>query len=369
VADGKALWSGKFDEHATDIFAVEDSISEQVAEALTPQLTGEERKLLTKRGTESPAAHELYLKGRFFWNKRTKEGFTKAIDYFQQAIKIEPNYALAYSGIADCYSLLYDYDMLAPSASVPQAREAALKALQIDNRLAEAHCALASVESRYDWNWSEAEREFKTAIELNRNYDTAHHWYALHLALTRRFDESLQEIKRAQELDPLSLPINANMGRILYFSRQYDQAIKQLQYTLELDPNFWGAHYKLAEVYATTGRYQEAIAEYSKSAELEGDKELAGVLSKGYAESGYRGAMQMWLNKLVERSTQQHVSPLGLAEQYLALGKNDQALNWLEKAADDRVSWIVLINAQPKFDSLRKEPRFKELLRREGLGE
>ncbi len=242
-----------------------------------------------------------------------------------------------------------------------------VKAIQIDDTLAEPHCSLAYVEFLHDWNWREAEKEFKLANSLSPTYATGHHWYALCLAYEGRFDESLQEIKRAQELDPLSLPINANMGRILHFSREYDRAIQQLQYTLELDPNFLGAHYKLAEVYATTGRYQEAVGEYERWAELDGDKELAAVLGKGYAQSGYPGAMQMWLNKLQERSRQGQVAPYALAVVNLALGKNDQALSWLEKAADDRVSWIVLIKADPKFDSLRKEPRFKELLRREGL--
>ena len=369
VSDGRALWSGKFEENARDIFAVEDSISEQVAEALTPQLTGEERKLLTKRGTESPEAHDAYLKGRYFWNKRTSDGLRKAIDYFQRAIDVEPNYALAYSGLADCYALLYDYDDLAANIAVPKARAAALKAIQIDNTLAEPYCSLGYIESIHDWNWQAAEKEFKAANDLNPHYATGHHWYALALAFEGRFDESLQEIKRAQELDPFSLPINANMGRILHFRREYDQAIRQLQYTLELDSNFLGAHYKLAEVYATTGRYQEAAAEYEKWAELDGNKELATALGKGYAQSGYPGAMQMWLNTLQEQSKQGAVSPYALAVVNLDLGKTDQALSWLEKAADDRASWIILIKADPKFDSLRKEPRFKDLLRREGLEE
>lgn len=369
VPDGRALWSGKFDENARDIFTLEDSISEQVALALTPQLTGEERKLVTKRGTESSEAHEAYLKGRYFWNKRTGEGFNKAIEYFKQAIQIEPNYALAYAGIADCYASLYDYDLIPADSAVPNAKAAASKAIQIDETLAEPHCSLAYVESLHDWNWPEAESEFKKAIALNPNYATSHHWHALSLAFEGRFDESLQEIKRAQELDPLSLPINGNVGRILYFRREFDRAIQQLQYTLELDPNYSGAHYKLAEVYAITGRYQEAVAEYEKWAELDGDKELATALGKGYAQSGYPGAMQMWLNKLHAQSKEGQVSPYALAVVNLALGKDDQALTWLEKAADDRVSWIVLIKADPKFDSLRKNPRFKDLIRREGLAE
>ena len=369
VSDGHALWSGKFDENARDIFAVEDSISEEVAEALIPQLTGEERKLVTKRGTESPEAHEAYLKGRYFWNKRTGEGFNKAIEYFKQAIQIEPNYALAYAGIADCYVSLYDYDLIPADSAIPNAKAAASKAIQIDETLAEPHCSLAYVESLHDWNWPEAESEFKKAIALNPNYATSHHWYALSLAFEGRFDESMQEIKRAQELDPLSLPINGNVGRILYFRREFDRAVEQLQYTLELDPNYSGAHYKLAEVYAITGRHEEAVSEYERWLELGGDKELARALKKGYEDSGYRGAFQMWLSKLQQQSKQQHVSPYALAVLYLAQGKNDQALSYLEKAADDRSSWIVLIKADPKFDNLRKEPRFKDLLRRMGLGD
>ena len=367
VPQGKSLWSGQFDENLKDIFAVEDSISERVAEAVIPQLSGDDKRLLVKRQTESPQAHDDYLKGRYFWNKRTEEGLNKAITYFQRAIDEEPGFARAYSGMADCYVLLYDYNMLAPNVAVPRAKAAALKAIEIDNTLAEPHSSLAYVETLYDWNWQEAEKEFRTAIALNGNYSTAHHWYGLHLAFEGRFDESLEEIKRAQQLDPLSLPISSNLGRVLCFSRRYDQAIEQLKATVDLDQNFWGAHYKLAEVYQASGRYQEAITEYEKSFELDGDQALAEALRQGYADAGYQGALKRWLARLQEKARNGQASSFGFAEVYTFLGNNDQALSYLDKALNERTSWVVLINSDPTFDRLRSDPRFQQLLRREGL--
>jgi len=368
VSQGKQLWSNQFDENVQDMFAFEDSISERVAQAVIPQLSGEDKQFLARRHSEKPQAHDAYLKGIYFWNKRTAEGLNKAISYFQQAIDQEPEFARAYSGMADSYVLLYDYHMLSPGEAVPRARAAAQKAIALDNTLAEPHSSLGYLETLYDWNWREAEKEFKTAIALSPNYATAHHWYGLHLAFAGRFNESLQELAKARQLDPLSLAINSNMGRVLYFNRQFEPAIVQLKATVDLDPDFWGAHYKLAEAYEGAGRYQEAVSEYAKAFELSGDKSLAEAMSRGYAVAGYRGAMQGWLKQLQENAGRGQTNAFGLAEVHASLGDSNLALNYLDEAVRERTSWVVLINCDPKFDGLRGHPRFQQLLQSEGLG-
>jgi len=370
VSQGKPLWSNQFDENVRDIFAFEDSISERVAQAVVPQLSGEDKRQLARRQSESAQAHDAYLKGIYFWNKRTEDSLNKAISFFQQAIDAEPNFARAYSGMADCYVLLYDYNMVAPEVAVPKARAAAQKAIALDSTLAEPHSSLGYLETLYDWNWREAEKEFKTAIALSPNYANAHHWYGLHLAFERRFDESLQELSQAQQLDPLSLAINSNMGRVLYFSGRYEPAITQLKATVDLDPSFWVAHYKLAEAYEGTGHYQDAVTEYEKAFELSGDKPLAEAMSHGYANSGYRGAMQEWMKRMEEKAAHgQAADFFGLAERHAYLGENDTALKYLDQALKERISWVVLSNCDPKFAGLRRDPRFQELLRSEGLGQ
>lgn len=366
--DGQVLWTGDSNEHIVkDIFAVQDNIAFSIADQLTIKLSTETGREIARRYTDNAEAYQLYLKGRFFWNKRTKEGLTKGIEYFQQAIDADPNYALAYAGIADCYDMLYDYGLVPTDESVSTARAAALKAIEIDDKLAEPHCTLGDIETHHDWNWQAAENEFKTGIELNPNYATCHHWYALHLAYRGLFDKSLQEIKTAQQLEPLSLGINANLGRILFFSRRYDQAIAQHKATLDMDPNFWSAHFKFAEVLETTGRGQEAIEEYAKSSELEGDKELADVLRKASSESGYKTAIRAWLRLAYARSKQQPVSPYQFAVLYATLGETDKALDWLEKSADERSAWMVFINVDPIFDKVRDNERFRALSKRIGF--
>ena len=369
VSQGKPLWSNQFDENLQDIFTFEDSISARVAQAVIPQLSGEDKRLLARNQTENAQAHDAYLKGIYFWNKRTEDGLTRAISYFQQAIDAEPNFARAYSGMADCYLSLYDYNMLAPDMAVPKARTAAQKAIALDNTLAEAHTTLGYLETLYDWNWRDAEKEFKTAIALSPNYANAHHWYGLYLAFTGRFDESLHELSTAQQLDPLSLPINSNLGRVLYFNRQFDAAIAQLKATVDLDPDFWGAHYKLAEAYEGAGRYQDAVSEYEKGFELSGDKSLAEAMRRAFATSGYRGAIEAWLSQEQENARNGQRVAFGLAQLNASLGHNDLALTYLGQALKERTSWVILINCHPKFDGLRRDARFQELLRSEGLGQ
>src|SRR2546425_496917 len=246
--DGATLWAENFDAKLVDIFSLEDSLSDQVVRALSLKLTGEERKHLVKHHTENTEAYQAYLKGRYFWNKRTSDGFKKGVEYFEHAIALDPNYARAYAGLADCYQLLSGY-MSGPSReAIPKATIALLKALQIDDTLAEAHTSLGHLRTR-EWDWSDAEKEFKRAFELNPNYVTAHHWYSTYLRLMGRFDEAWTEIKIAEELDPVSLSINTSVGTLQYLVRKYDQALEKLWATIELDPNYPYAHFNLGMVY------------------------------------------------------------------------------------------------------------------------
>ncbi|MBA3512916.1 MAG: protein kinase, partial [Pyrinomonadaceae bacterium] len=368
VADGRTLWAGQFDEKLTNVFAVQDSISERVAGALELELTGKERELLTKRYTENAEAYQLYLKGWYFWNKRTEESLKQAIGYFNQAIDLDPNYALGYAGIAASYELLAAFGSIPANEAMPKAKTAAIKALEIDDTRAEAHAALARIRLNYDWDWSGAERDFKRAIKLNPNYPTGHHWYAWHLAAMERHTEAIAEMKRAQELDPLSLVINTDVGWIFYYARQYDQAIAELRKTLEMDPNFVRAHLRLGLSYLQKSMNEEAIETLQKAKGLSGSStEIVAFLGYAYAVSGMKGEAQKILTDLQERSRRRYVSPYYVAAIYTGLGDRDQAFNWLEKAYEERSGWLVNLEVEPMFDSLRSDPRFEDLLRRIGL--
>jgi DNA-binding winged helix-turn-helix (wHTH) protein/TolB-like protein/Tfp pilus assembly protein PilF len=274
VGDGVALWSGKFDDEFTDIFAMQDSISQQVAEASVLNLTREERQLLSKRQTDNVEAYRLYLKGRYFWNKRTQAGSQQSLKYFRQAIDIDPTYAAAYAGLADAYAMLVWQQNLAQAEFVPKAKAAAIKALQIDETLAEAHTSLAFVRFWYDWDFAGAESEYRRAIELNPDYSTAHHWYGEFLVLTGRPDEGFRELKLAQEADPLSLIISTDIGKMFFFNRQQDKAIEQLQKTLEMEPDFPIAHLFLAMAYEQKGMHANAIGELEKHANSAGGRTI-----------------------------------------------------------------------------------------------
>lgn len=314
-------------------------------------------------------AHQAYLKGRYFWNKRTEEGLKKAIGYFEQAIRIDRNYAPAYAGLADSYALLNFYGALQLKEVLPKARAAAEKALEIDNTLAEAHTTLAYVKYYHDWNWSGAEREYQRAIELNPNYATAHQWYAEYLMYMERFDESLAEFKRAQELDPLSLVINTELGSPYLYMRQCDQAMKQYQKGLEMDPNFPLAVYCMGLCYEQQGMYEEAIAAYRKSKTMFGNNWGLGALGTAYAASGRKREAREALKELIEASRQRPVSLYPIVRIETALGEKDQAFAWLEKAYKDRDERLLLLKADPYLDALRSDLRFKELLRRMNLAE
>ena len=367
VSDGHALWSGVFDEKMSDVFAVEDSISQRVAEAIVPQLTGAERKLLARHQTENPEAHQAYLKGRFFWNKRTAEGFNKAIEFFQQAIEIEPNYALAYVGLADCYAISEEYAGTSPTEMLPKAKAYVERALAIDDTLAEAHASLGSINHGL-WQFAEAEKEFKESIALNQNYATAHHWYSFLLLVTGRRDESLVEIKRAQELDPLS-PIIADDLLLEYFLRgDYRAAEAEAARVIEISPDFPDVHLQLGKVYLAEGRYADAEREFQKGVDST-NRGAPYLPYLGYAAAleGKRAQARLIAKELEAKYNKGEAQGYDVAILYAGMGDRDQAFAWLEKNFQTRGAQLTTITIEPVFDSLRGDPRFASLLQRMGI--
>ncbi len=366
VGDGVLLWAEKFDERFTDIFAVEDSISEQVSKALAPKLTGEEKRALAKRYTESPEAYEAYLKGRYFLEKRTTEGCKKGIKYFEHAIAIDPTYALAYTGLAGCHIVLGSYT-LASQQSYLNAEGAILSALELDDQLAEAHASLGHLRTR-QWAWSAAEKELKRAIELNPNYAIGHCWYALYLSEIGQFDEAFVEIKRAQTLDPVSPIIESSEGSLFYLARRYDQAIERFHRTLELDAGFALAHSFLGFAYEAKGDYQEAVTEYQLAKSVLGNlPEFVTCLGRVHALAGRTEEALEAIDELRCLSAERPVQPALIALIYTALGDNDKAFHWLEKAYAERDADLCLLGVDPRLDNLRGDPRFASLLHRVGL--
>jgi len=368
----KLLWGEQYDRKMSDLLATQREIAREIVEKLKLKVSGEEKGLV-KHYTENNEAYQLYLRGRFYWSKRTEEGMQKSLEYFQQAIERDPTFALAYSGLADAYDLLGASDAsgsMRPDEAMPRAKAAALKALEIDDTLAEPHVSLAHIKYYYDRDWVTAEREYKRAIELNPNYPIAHQWYAVYLMSAGRFDEALAQNRRAQELDPLSLPINMTLGWVLLNARQYDQSVEQLRKTLEMDPNFILAHHRLGLVYEQQGRYDEAIAEFRQVVNLSAGKPLGITsLAHAYALSGNRAEAQRTLAELQEISQRRYVSPASIALIYVALGDKDQAFAWLEKADKGRDANLARLKVDPRFDSLRSDPRFADLVRRVGLSQ
>jgi serine/threonine protein kinase/tetratricopeptide (TPR) repeat protein len=370
VRYNKLLWGEQYDRKMSDLLQTQREIAREIVEKLKLKVSGEE-KGLAKHYTESNEAYQLYMKGRFHWNKRTEEGMQKSLDYFQQAIEKDPNFALAYAGLADSYDLLGAPDAggsMPPNEAMPKAKAAALKAMEIDEKLAEPHVSLAHVKYYYDRDWAAAEREFKRAIELNPNYPQAHHWYAIFLVWSGRPDEGLAEIRRAQEMDPLSLPINMTLGWLLSDAGQVDQGIEQLRKTLEMDPNFMIAHHRLGLAYERKGMYEQAIAEFRQVFNLSGGRPTGTVsLAQAYALAGRREEAKKNLDELLELSKQRYVSPGSIALIYAALGDKDQAFAWLETAYKDHDLILVRLKADSRYDSLRSDPRFVDLVRRVGL--
>jgi TolB-like protein/Tfp pilus assembly protein PilF len=360
VRDGTPLWAEKFDEKFTDILSVQEAVAEQVSQALVLQLTGDERRLLTKRYTNNPEAYQLYLKGRFFWEKRSEKDLKKAIVYFQQAVDLDPDYALAYAGIAHCYAPLSSLGYVPAKEGRPRQKAAAMKALELDDTLAEAHTVLAAYLFSYEWDWVRSEQEFKRAMDLNPNYPTTYLWYGVFLEKLGRQEENLAARRRAQELDPLNMVINQSVGRALFLNGRTDQAIEQLLKTLELHPSYPPAHSDLGEIYLQQGRYEEAIAQFQQA-------EDKGSLGHAYAVSGNRSEAQKLLAELKERSPQRYNAPFEIALIYTGLGDKDRAFAWLEKAYAERITPLITIKIDQRFNSLRSDARFADLLRRVGL--
>jgi TolB-like protein/Flp pilus assembly protein TadD len=357
------LWAETYDRKLTDIFAVETEIAKTVADVLKAKLTGSEQHVIAARPTENSEAHQLYLKGRFFWNKRTGSDLKKSIDYFEQAIAADPNYALAYAGVADGYVWLPGYTVGTPRDCYPKAASAAKKALELDDTLAEARTSLALAIWLYDFDSAQAIREFQRAIELNPNYAIAHQQYGNNtLMALGRFDDSIAEGKRAVELDPLSLVINTDLGSDYYYARRYDEAIAQLRKTLEMDPGFYIAHTVLGEALDEEGAHDAAIVEFQKARALNDDPAVLGMLGRAYGLSGNRMEAEKMLDQLKELSKQRYVAAYSFALVYLGLGDKNEALRWLEQSYQDRAgSDIGFIRVDPLLDPLRGEPRFEAL--------
>ena len=370
ATDNSHIWGQQYSRKPADIFAFQEKIAKEITKALRLRLTGQEEKSLARTYTTSAEAYRGYLQGRYWSNKRTEDGFNKGIECFQQAIAKDPTYALAYCGLADCYSMHANYGFLTPHNGYSRSHDAALKALEIDDTLSEAHVSLGFIKSDYAWDWSGAEKEFQRAIALNPNYATAHQWHGYALWKTGQFEESIAEHRRALELDPLSLVVNRNLGLAFYLARQYDLAIEQLRKTLEMDPGFVLTREYLGIAYIEKRMSKEAIAECEKAAApISAGPYALSALGYVYAVSGKKAEAQNVLDRLNGLSEQKYISSRFMASIYAGLGEKDQAFESLRAAYEDRSLEIGPgIIADPTYDWLRAEPRFQDLLRRIGLG-
>lgn len=358
------VWAESYEGNLGDVLALQDDVARSIANEVKVKLTPPELTRLTSSRAVNPEAYDAYLKGRYYWRKRTEESEKKGLEYFQQAVALDPGYAQGYSGVADSYIVLGAHGHLRMQDTFPKARAAAMKALDLDEGLAEAHVSLGTVKTFYDWDWTGSEREFRRALELQPNYSTAHHWYAHYLVAVGRVDEAVAEMKRARELDPFGITVNIWLATTLYYSRQYDQAIEQYRQTLELYPDWSDLHNPIANCYAAKGQLGEAVGEWEKVMRLQGENQLADSLRQAYATSGYTGYLRKQLDHLNAQA--KAAGPLDFAYTYARLGDKEHALEWLEKAYNERDPWLYL-KAEPVLDGLRSEPRFKDILRRMGL--
>jgi len=347
---------------------LQQDISREISEKLRLKLTGEEKKRLTGRDPTNAEAYQFYLRGRYLWNKRTGEGIKRAIEQFQQAIDRDPNYALGYVGLADCYGLLEEYAGVPTSETLPKARAAADRALQIDDSLSEGHTSSGFIFWQM-WRWAECEEEYKRAISLNPNYATAHHWFSIYFRAKGQLDDSLRELNRAQELDPLSPVIGQNIAELYLLKNDFNSAIAECKRIIELDPNFPGAHEELGFAYLKQRRYEEAIAEFQKTLELSGSaSKMQGDLGYCYAVTGRRAEAQAILKELEEKYARREAVGQYLAEVHAGLGDKDQAFSWLEKDLERRSGTrLPFIKWWFAFDDLRGDPRYADLVRRMGL--
>ena len=368
VNDGTAIWTDKCDQQCSTIFELQDSVVQQIAGALALQLTGKEKKQLAKHYTENVDAYQLYVKGRFFWNKFTDETVTKSIDYFKQAIDKDPTYALAYAGLADSYNVLGSNGPMSSKDALPKVRYAAEKAIELDDNLAESHLALGAFKLFYQWDWPGAERAFKRAIELDPSYAVPHELYGYRLRIMGEFDEALAEMRKAQELDPISLLISDDLGVTLRLARRYDQAIEAFEKTLELDPNFADSRCEFGLAYGFKGMHERAIAEITKAVTLSGNNaQIIARLGEMYALAGNKVEAHRIIDRLQAESNKRYSPPLHIAMIYATLGEDDKAFTWLEKAYDEHSTWLINLNVEASWDKIRSDPRFYNLLGRVGL--
>jgi eukaryotic-like serine/threonine-protein kinase len=370
VNDGSQLWGAQYRRKLDDLGAIEQELSLEICERLRVRLNEEERRRLAKRYTENAAAYQAYLKGRYYWNQRTAKALRKAIESFEEAIKLDDGYALAYAGLADCYCLASIYGGTAPKAVMPRAKAAAMKSLDLDGGLAETHTSLAAALVWFDWDWEAGEREFKRAIELNPHYAVAHHWYgSVLLTAQGRFDEALASERRALELEPLSLVINSNLGFICYQASRFDEAIEHLRKALEMDDDFVYARFHLGLCHAHLGEYDKAIAELRLAIEQAGGRGalIQAALGYAYAVAGRREEALQILAQLQTIPMNRDVSPFYLAMIHAGLDDREQALKWLEGACEERYNWMVWLGVEPMFEKLRGAASFETMLRRIGL--
>ncbi len=364
----KDLWSESYEGELRDTLALQNKVARAIADQIRINLNPQEQAALKKVRVVNPEAYESYLKGRYFWNKRTADGLKVALAYFNQAIDEDPKYAPAYSGLADTYALLADweYGVMTPRQALPKAKAAAIKALELDSALSEAHNSLAFCLDVFDWDLDAAGKEFRRAIELNPGYATAHHWYAWHLILLGRHDEAIAEMRKAENLDPLSLIINADLAETLVLAHSYDESIRQSRKAIEMDPNFALAHNQLGQAYLQEHAHDVAVAELQKAVQLSGGSATCiANLARAYVASGKRSEAVKLLNDMKKRSNPSHSHASEIAVVYVALGDTDQAMKWLEKGYEERFNPSVLL--RPGFDPLRSDPRFEDLVRRVGL--
>ncbi len=372
VATDRHLWADTYESQIGDVLALQNRVSSAIVHEIRINLTPEDRERLAKTPAVAPEAYENYLKGRYYWNKRTDENLTKAIGYFEEASRQDPHYALAYAGLSDCYAIISAtiFGTMPSSVAAPKAKAAAQHALEIDPTLAEAETSLATVKFNYDWDWAGASAGFERAIHLNPSYATAYQRYSLYLIAMGRTQESFDQINKARELDPLSISINFSLGWRLYMARQYDRALEQLRNTLEMDPSYELPHLVAGQAYEQKGQFDVAIAELHKAVDLShGTPMMISALAHAYARSGNKVEAEKLLAQLTAESKGSYVSPYYFAIVYAGLGDNETAINWLEKAFSDRSNGLVFLRAEPELDGLRSHPRFIALQKKLGFPE
>lgn len=367
VMDGSLLWGDRYSTESTEIYSVQEDIASEISENLRLKLSSDQKKRITKRFTQDTEAYELYLKGRYYWNKRTNADLKRGLEYFRQAIAKDPNYSLAYVGVADCLTLLGLFGAEPPRVIMPEAKALAMEAIHLDQTLGEAYASLAQIRLLYDWDWRGAERDYHRALRLSPKYPTALQWHGEYLGLIGRPQDGIEELRKARELDPLSLIINTNLGLAYYWARQYDRAIEQLERTLELEPNFFRAHLHVGMAYEGKSMYENAVIELEKARRLNENPWTLAGLAHAYASWGKRDEAMTLLERLLKLAESQYVSSAIIAVAYAGFKEDgNETFDWLAKAYQERAGLLVWLKVWPIFDHVRSNKRFIELVDRIG---